>query len=64
MTNKGLTNVVGTNLGVGETVDFLIGSERLFTNELQSNWTTPPASSSELETQVDCSNNLRAFLQG
>lgn len=52
-----LTNVGGTNLGIGEIAESLIGSERLFTNEPRSDWTKPPVSLSDLEILFDCSNN-------
>ena len=58
-----LTNVGGTNLGVGEIAESWIGSERLFTNEPRSDWTKPPVSLSDLEILFDCSNNVTAFLQ-
>ena len=58
-----LTNVGGINLGTGEITESWTGSQRLFTNELRSDWTKPPVSLSDLEILFDCSNNATAFLQ-
>ncbi len=46
-----------------EKAESLIDSDRLFTKELQSDWTKPPASFSELEMQFDCSNNATPLVQ-
>ncbi len=52
-TRQQLANAGGTNLKVGEIEESMIGSERMFTNDLQSDWTKPSANLSELQMLFD-----------
>lgn len=52
-----------TNARVGN-IESLIGSERLFTNEPQSDWTKSPASLSGLVILFGHRNNVAASLEG